>query len=92
MTDFIENKKIPGFGWVTRPVFQLGEKNLAIPMSLHRQNRIKLVDQMRKRNVHTGVALIRGGDEQCYYDSDSEMLFKQDSWFNYLFGVMEPGA
>ena len=31
------------------------------------------------------------GDEQFQYDSDTEPLFRQDSWFQYLFGVKEPG-
>ena len=81
---------IIGFGW-SKPVFQLGEKTLAVPMSLHRACRAKVVDMFRARGFTNGVILIKGGEEQNQYDTDIELVFRQDSWFNYLFGVMEPG-
>ena len=42
-------------------------------------------------DVASGVVLLQGGVEQCQYDSDTELVFRQDSWFHYLFGVKEPG-
>ncbi|GAX86082.1 hypothetical protein CEUSTIGMA_g13495.t1 [Chlamydomonas eustigma] len=36
-----------------------------------------------------GVALLQGGATFQLYSSDGEMLFKQDSYFFYLFGVSE---
>jgi hypothetical protein len=75
MTDFLKNSSIPGLGWANRPVFQLGEKSLAIPMSVHRASREKLVSEMKARGISRGVALLRGGEEACYYDSDAEMVY-----------------
>jgi Xaa-Pro dipeptidase len=86
-----KSKSVPGLGWTSKPVFQLGEKTLAIPMSLHKSARQKLVNLMLDRSANKGVILVKGGEESCYYDSDTEHLFRQDSWFNYLFGVKEPG-
>jgi Xaa-Pro dipeptidase len=33
---------------------------------------------------------VKGGQQESQYDSDMEPPFRQDSWFNYLFGVKEP--
>lgn len=82
---------IPGLGWST-PHFQLGKnKTLAVPMKLHESARAKLVSIMKERHNAKGVVLIQGGDDQSQYDTDTELVFRQDSWFNYLFGTKEPG-
>lgn len=80
---------IPGLGWanVTNPVFQIGPKTLAVPMSLHLAARKKVVAIMASRGANSGIALFKGGEQQNQYDSDTEIVFRQDSWFNYLFGV-----
>jgi len=86
---------IPGVGWVSqsRPFYQLGEHTLRVPLSLHRINRKKLLSILSKRSpaVAPGLCLFAGGNESCHYDSDTELLFRQDSWFQYLFGVKEVG-
>jgi len=33
---------------------------------------------------------VKGGVEQCRNDSDHELIFRQESYFQYLFGVKEP--
>ena len=84
----------PGYGWSAPGVFQKGKgKTLAIPMSVHAAAREKLCAMMKKApyNCSNGVMLVKGGEDQCQYDSDTELVFRQDSWFNYLFGVKEPG-
>jgi Xaa-Pro dipeptidase len=70
--------------------FQLGKKTLAIPMDLHQASREKLCDEMRKAGVSEGVVLLEGGKQLNQYDTDTEPIFRQDSWFNFLFGVKEP--
>jgi Xaa-Pro dipeptidase len=82
----------PGYGWAKQGVFQLGKgKTLAIPMEVHASSRAKLVELLKSKGQSKGLVLLQGGDEQCQYDSDTELVFRQDSWFNYLFGVKEPG-
>ena len=88
-------KNTVGFGWVKPGVFQVGRgKTLQIPMEVHASSRAKLVDLLRQApyKIATGVLLLKGGEEQSVYDTDGEPLFRQDSWFNYLFGVKEPGV
>lgn len=84
-----QSKSVPGIGWA-KPIFQLGEKTLAVPMTIHNAARKKLVTMMGQRGG-SGFVLLMGGGELNQYDSDTELVFRQDSWFNYLFGVKEPG-
>lgn len=61
-------------------------------MNVHKTARHKLI-QLFQRNlsITSGVILLEGGKETCQYDTDTDVLFKQDSWFSYLFGVKEGG-
>lgn len=74
------------------PVYQMGPNTLAVPMSLFRDNRIKLIEELKKQ---TGIddktyVLLQGGDDISVYDTDVQYVFRQESYFNYLFGVTEP--
>lgn len=85
----------PGYGWASTGVFQKGtgrSRTLAVPMSIHASSRNKLMDLLSANyDATSGLVLLQGGEEQCVYDSDTELVFRQDSWFHYLFGVKEPG-
>ncbi|KAJ4789078.1 Xaa-Pro dipeptidase [Rhynchospora pubera] len=68
-----------------------------VPMDLHVSNRRKLLDSLRhhfaassSRPSH-GFVLLQGGEEQTRYCTDHLELFRQESYFAYLFGVREPG-
>lgn len=66
-----------------------------IPMELYRQNRSKLTAAMRQHLQAqglpiNGVVLLQGGEEQTRYCTDHLILFRQESYFAYLFGVKEP--
>jgi len=83
----------PGFGWAGAGVFQKGKgKTLAVPMEVHASSCAKLCGILRDRGITQGVVLLQGGDDQTQYDSDTDLVFRQDSWFQYLFGVKEPGV
>ncbi|OMO91628.1 hypothetical protein COLO4_18232 [Corchorus olitorius] len=66
-----------------------------VPMELHACNRKKLLDSLRKhlsdssRPLH-GFVLLQGGEEKTRYCTDHCELFRQESYFAYLFGVREP--
>lgn len=67
-----------------------------VPMELHAINRDKLVKYLRQHLVDCGrpiqgLVLLQGGDEQTRYCTDHAELFRQESYFAYLFGVREPG-
>eukprot|EP01040_Poterioochromonas_malhamensis_P010221 gene10220-11118_t len=83
--------KVPGVGWA-RPVFQLGRgRTLAVPLEAHATSRKKLCHSFVENGINSGIILVKGGDQESQYDTDSELSFRQDSWFNYLFGAKEPG-
>ncbi|KAL6592262.1 hypothetical protein ACP70R_049526 [Stipagrostis hirtigluma subsp. patula] len=68
----------------------------AVPMELHAGNRHRLVAALRDRlsasaRPHRGLVLLQGGEEQTRYCTDHLELFRQESYFSYLFGVREPG-
>ncbi|XP_058069334.1 uncharacterized protein LOC131218673 [Magnolia sinica] len=67
-----------------------------IAMELHALNRAKLVHSFRQYLKASslplfGFILLQGGGEQSRYCSDHVPLFRQESYFAYLFGVREPG-
>ena len=43
-----------------------------------------------KGHTAAGVVLLRGGLSACRDDTDHELLFRQESWFHWCFGVREP--
>ncbi|CAM0946149.1 unnamed protein product [Alopecurus aequalis] len=66
------------------------------PAELHAGNRERLVAALRTHLSASarplrGLALLQGGEEQTRYCSDHLELFRQESYFAYLFGVREPG-
>ncbi|GJP45675.1 hypothetical protein CLOM_g11526 [Closterium sp. NIES-68] len=71
-----------------------GKRTLKVPVSLFNENRQKLAGRMRARlegwNVHA-IVLLQGGESQFRHCTDHEELFRQESYFSYLFGVIEPG-
>lgn len=93
--------------------FKQGHETHQIPMTLFRDNRLKVrfriflrldhlfynfqvIEALKKdnaivRNSDTAVILLEGGDSIGFYDTDTDYLFRQESYFQYLFGVSEPG-
>ncbi|KAK4754004.1 hypothetical protein SAY87_002108 [Trapa incisa] len=67
-----------------------------VPMELHVKNREKLLRSLRQHLTETsqalsGFILLQGGEEKTRHDTDHIELFRQESYFAYLFGVVEPG-
>ncbi|CAB79707.1 putative protein, fragment, partial [Arabidopsis thaliana] len=66
-----------------------------IPMELHAGNRKKLLESIRRQLSSSnrsldGFVLLQGGEEKNRYCTDHTELFRQESYFAYLFGVREP--
>lgn len=66
-----------------------------VPMELHAYNRSKLLTSLRHHLLFlnrpvSGFVLLQGGEEQYRYCTDDVVLFRQESYFAYLFGVKEP--
>uniref|UniRef100_A0A7N0UY93 Xaa-Pro dipeptidase n=1 Tax=Kalanchoe fedtschenkoi TaxID=63787 RepID=A0A7N0UY93_KALFE len=67
-----------------------------VEMVLHVTNRSKLVKFLRRQLIDSGrplrgFVLLQGGEEQMRHCTDHCQLFRQESYFSYLFGVREPG-
>ena len=74
------------------PTFNLGLRTFCVPMALHEINRAKLVERMVQNGQKSGVILLQGGDQQHRYDTDHEPVFRQESYFQYAFGVSDAGC
>lgn len=74
--------------------FWMGEGTPKVPMSMHRANRERLCAALRasKEVPAEACVVLKGGDELPVYDTDTNWDFKQESNFQYLFGVKEPGC
>ncbi|KAL2534287.1 Metallopeptidase M24 family protein [Abeliophyllum distichum] len=67
-----------------------------VPMELHVMNREKLLKSLIQHlsissRPLQGFVFLQGGEEQTRHCTDHIELFRQESYFAYLFGVREPG-
>lgn len=63
-----------------------------MPMRLFALNRERLCERLRKRSgevLPRSVALLQGGEQQQRYCTDSDIVFRQESFFHWAFGVTE---
>ena len=77
------------------PVFSMGLSTYKVPMSLHANNRNKVIKALLVNkdivvNNNKTVVVLQGGKSQNRNDTDHEPIFRQESYFHYLFGVKEP--
>ena len=68
-------------------------------MSLHATNRARLLSSMTTSSTPAseetttlpgsagGLILLEGGGQRARYDTDTELVFRQESYFHYLFGA-----
>jgi len=68
-------------------MFSRGADSLKISMEMHVLNRQRLT-------LPAGIdcLVVKGGSELPMYDSDTNHDFRQESYFQWLFGVKEPGC
>ncbi|XP_074865114.1 xaa-Pro dipeptidase [Carettochelys insculpta] len=74
------------------PSFWLGNETLKVPIALFALNRKRLCDQLRKNKdvPKKSVVLLQGGEDAQRYCTDTSILFRQESYFHWTFGVIEP--
>ncbi|XP_078038424.1 dipeptidase C [Augochlora pura] len=73
--------------------FQRGDHTLKVPMSLFQNNRKRLVDRINsKTNTPTAGSfiLLQSGSEIPFNDTDIKWPFRQESFFQWCFGVEDP--
>lgn len=64
--------------------YQMGVNTLKVPMTLFKENRAKLIGELKKvqRLDAKAVVLLQGGDNISLYDTDVDYVFRQVSkWF-----------
>ncbi|XP_073461877.1 xaa-Pro dipeptidase [Aquarana catesbeiana] len=76
------------------PSYWLGNETLRVPAALFALNRKRVCDRLRNnRNVpKEAVVLLQGGEETNRYCTDTGVLFRQESFFHWAFGVTESGC
>lgn len=74
------------------PAFCRGSHTMVVPMVMFKQNRDRLCEQLKKNDkVPRGaVVVLQGGESETRHCSDNEPLFRQESYFHWMFGVEEP--
>uniref|UniRef100_A0A452UZ78 Xaa-Pro dipeptidase n=1 Tax=Ursus maritimus TaxID=29073 RepID=A0A452UZ78_URSMA len=80
--------------WAAGPSFWLGNETLKVPLALFALNRQRLCERLRKNPaVQAGaVVLLQGGEDTQRYCTDTGVLFRQESFFHWAFGVTDPGC
>lgn len=75
--------------------FWMGNKTFKVPMALFAQNRTRLAEALKKHpNLpENSLVLLQGGGDQGRCEGDSSdvgPVFRQESFFHWAFGVLEP--
>ncbi|CAF0996440.1 unnamed protein product [Rotaria magnacalcarata] len=72
--------------------FWKGGQTLKVPMELFKENRQRLCEVLRCHRTlpPDSFVLLQGGKSEMRYCSDHEPLFRQESYFHWAFGVIEP--
>uniref|UniRef100_A0A6I8NLV9 Xaa-Pro dipeptidase n=1 Tax=Ornithorhynchus anatinus TaxID=9258 RepID=A0A6I8NLV9_ORNAN len=74
--------------------FWLGNETLKVPVALFALNRKRLCDRLRDNKAvqKNSFVLLQGGEETQRYCTDTGVIFRQESFFHWSFGVTEPGC
>ncbi|XP_033095698.1 xaa-Pro dipeptidase-like isoform X2 [Anneissia japonica] len=72
------------------PSFCLGSLNVSV--TLHDTNRKRLCKSLTEKGVGAGaIIVLQGGEETNRYCTDTALVFRQESYFHWTFGVLESG-
>ncbi|XP_046843454.1 xaa-Pro dipeptidase-like [Xenia sp. Carnegie-2017] len=73
------------------PYFQLGPNSLRVSVNLHATNRKRLSERLKGKTSNGAMVFLQGGEGRCRYNTDTEIVFRQESFFHWTFGVLEDG-
>ncbi|KAG7242586.1 hypothetical protein INR49_020299 [Caranx melampygus] len=75
-----------------QPVFWLGNDTLRVSAALFAENRQRLCRGLKANEgvVPKSVVVLQGGEQKQRYCTDTDLLFRQESFFHWAFGVTEP--
>ncbi|TKS69769.1 Xaa-Pro dipeptidase [Collichthys lucidus] len=74
-----------------QPVFWLGNDTLRVSAALFAENRRRLCKGLKAKDgvVQQSVVVLQGGEQKQRYCTDTDLLFRQESFFHWAFGVTE---
>eukprot|EP00118_Oscarella_pearsei_P013340 m.105979 g.105979 ORF g.105979 m.105979 type:complete len:491 (+) comp37240_c1_seq6:97-1569(+) len=77
---------------VNSPYFSYGPFAKRVPLALHETNRQRLCEHLRSLpDVPEGaIVVLKSGETTLRHSTDHEIYFRQESYFHWLFGVLEP--
>ncbi|GJQ76686.1 putative manganese ion binding protein [Trypoxylus dichotomus] len=84
----IDRCKMPATG--VKQFLSIHPDNHQVPLELFALNRRRLVNRLRQKNLGNTVVLLQGGKDKSFYDTDVYYVFRQESYFMWAFGVLEP--
>lgn len=71
----------------------MGPGTLEVSPQLFALNRSRVLALLRQNNLGNSVVVLQGGDDISFYDTDTTYNeFRQESYFMWAFGVLEPGC
>ncbi|KAL4613203.1 xaa-Pro dipeptidase [Arapaima gigas] len=75
----------------TQPVYWLGKNTLQVSAALFSENRRRLCKALKTKAslLPKSVVLLQGGEQRQRYCTDTDILFRQESFFHWAFGVIE---
>uniref|UniRef100_A0A8D2KUS5 Xaa-Pro dipeptidase n=1 Tax=Varanus komodoensis TaxID=61221 RepID=A0A8D2KUS5_VARKO len=78
-------------GVAPKPYFWLGKETLRVAAELFALNRTRLCDRLRanKDVPEKSIVLLQGGEQTNRYCTDTGIIFRQESYFHWTFGVTE---
>uniref|UniRef100_A0A8C9Z9L0 Xaa-Pro dipeptidase n=1 Tax=Sander lucioperca TaxID=283035 RepID=A0A8C9Z9L0_SANLU len=63
---------------------------LRVSAALFAENRRRLCNALKAKVVPQSVVVLQGGEQKQRYCTDTDVLFRQESFFHWAFGVTEP--
>uniref|UniRef100_A0A3B5BB52 Xaa-Pro dipeptidase n=1 Tax=Stegastes partitus TaxID=144197 RepID=A0A3B5BB52_9TELE len=74
-----------------QPVYWLGNDTLRVSAALFAENRRRLCQGLKAKDgvVSKSVVVLQGGEQKQRHCTDTDLLFRQESFFHWAFGVTE---
>ncbi|KAI4468929.1 xaa-pro aminopeptidase 3 [Holotrichia oblita] len=70
----------------------IGKDNHKVPLELFALNRKRLSDKLKEQKLGNAIVILQGGKDKSFYDTDVNYVFRQESYFMWAFGALEPGC
>ncbi|XP_061820566.1 xaa-Pro dipeptidase [Nerophis lumbriciformis] len=74
-----------------QPLYWLGNETLRVSAALFAENRRRLCSGLKSKGgvEARSVVVLQGGEQQQRHCTDTDLLFRQESFFHWAFGVTE---